>query len=189
MNILSRTFAVTAATFLVASGILAQHAQAAPIQGSIDFGGVVTFDTTSLLTASRVNIWNSSFVLQDSGDFATFVSPGANATMAAPWIFKPSTATPSLWAVGGFKFDLSTAVVVSQSATFLNVTGTGTLSGNNFTPTPGTWSFTSSSSSGSNQSTFGFQAQSTSVPEASTVALFAFGSLGLLGGLLLRRPA
>src|SRR4051812_42460701 len=90
---------------LVCGGLLfsAQARAATPITGSIDFGGVVTFDTMSLATATRVNVWNNSFVLQDSGDFASFVSPGTSVTMAAPWIFNPSTATPSLWSVGGFK--------------------------------------------------------------------------------------
>jgi hypothetical protein len=178
---------IIAASFALLLPISAFSAPPAPVQGSIDFGGVVTFDTTSLTTAARVNIWNSSFVLQDSGDFATFVSPGATAAMAAPWIFSPSTATPSLWSVGGFKFDLSNSVVVSRSANFLNVTGTGTISGNGFIPTPGTWSFTSSDSNGSNQSTFGFQAQTTAVPEPSVVALLSLGALGLIGRRLRRR--
>ena len=189
MNTLPRTITTIFATLLLGCELFAHSAQAVPITGSIDFGGVVTFDTTSLLTASRVNLWNSSFVLQDSGDFATFVSPGASATMAAPWIFKPSTATPSLWSVGGFKFDLASSVVVTQTTTFLNITGTGTLSGNGFTPTPGTWSFTSSSSNGSNQTTFGFQAQSTPVPEADTIMLIGLGALGLVGRGLFRRKA
>jgi hypothetical protein len=163
-----------------------------PINGSIDFGGTVTFgdstgaNTMSLSSATRVNVWNSSFVLQDSGDFSS-ISPGTNVTMGAPWIFNPSTATPSLWSVGGFKFDLSTSVVVSQSNTFLNISGTGTLSGNGFSPTPGTWSFTSSDSSGQPQATFGFQAQSTAVPEANSIYLFAFGVFVLAGASIVRR--
>jgi hypothetical protein len=69
---------------------------------------------------------------------------------------------------------------VSQSATFLNITGFGTASGNGFDPTPGTWSFTSSDSNGQNQTTFGFQAQSTAVPEPSTVALLGAGISSLI---------
>jgi hypothetical protein len=162
-------------------------AKAAPISGDIDFGGVVTFDTLSLATATRVQTWNSSIVLQDSGDFATFVPVGTTATMAAPWIFNPSTATPSLWSVGGFTFDLSSSVVVSQSTTFLNVTGTGTIQGNGFDPTPGVWSFTSSNANGSNHSTFGFQANASAVPEGGAVALFGVGAVCLVGGNFLRR--
>jgi hypothetical protein len=78
-------------------------------------------------------------------------------------------------------------VIVSQTATFLNITGTGTISGNNFAPTPGTWSFTSSDSNGSNQASFGFQAQSSAVPEASTVVLFSAAALGLVARKLARR--
>ena len=169
------------------SGVLCPQAQAVPIQGDIDFGGVVTFDTTSLATATRINLWNSSFVLQSTGDFDTFINPGDTSTMAAPWIFTPSTPTPSLWSVGGFKFDLSSSVVVSQNANFLNITGAGTLSGNGFDPTPGLWAFTSSNSSGSNRATFGFQANSAPVPEVGTVSLLVLGGFALAGTHLLRR--
>ena len=165
--------------------LLASPAQSAPIQGSIDFGGVVTFDTMSLATATRVNVWNSSFVLQDSGNFSS-IAPGTNSTMAAPWIFNPSTATPSLWSVGGFTFDLSSSTIISQSSTFLDIRGVGTISGNGFDPTPGTWSFSASRGDGGNASNFGFQAQSAAIPEASTVALLAVGSV-LIGRRWWRR--
>lgn len=170
---------IAALSILLATGVFAPSLRAAPITGSIDFSGVVTFDTMSLATATRVITWNSSFVLQDSGSFSS-IAPGTNVNMSAPWIFNPSTAMPNLWSVGGFKFDLSSSVIVSQSATFLNVTGLGTLSGNGFDPTPGTFSFTVSDSSGQNQSTFGFQAQSTAVPEPSTLALLGAGVAGLI---------
>ena len=180
-----KRFAVTALLGLLASSALAPSLRARPITGSIDFGGVVTFDSTSLANATRVNTWNSSFVLQDSGDFSN-ISAGTNVTMAAPWIFNPSTNTPSLWSVGGFKFDLTSCVIVSQSSTFLNITGLGTVSpigtGTGLDPTPGTWSFTASDSSGSPQATFGFQTQTAAqaVPEPTTLALLAIGAGGLV---------
>jgi hypothetical protein len=185
VNSLSKFALAILATGLVASSFC-QPTQAAPIQGSIDFGGVVTFNTMSLATATRVNVWNSSFVLQDSGDFSS-IAPGTSVTMTAPWIFNPSTATPNLWSVAGFKFDLTSSVIVTQNSTFLNITGVGTMSGNGFDTTPGTWSFTSSDSNGSNQASFGFQAQSTAVPEASTVVLLGIGALGLTVAQSLRR--
>ena|ERR1700726_938507 len=197
MKTLSRTTLAVLATGLLSYSLFCQQAQAAPIQGDIDFGGVVTYDTTSLATATRVNIWNSSIVLQRTGDFATFVAVGATPTMAAPWIFNtgtpampmPGPATPMLWQVGGFTFDLTSSAVASQSATFLNVTGVGTISGNMFSPTPGTWSFTSTQSDGSSNPTFSFQSQTAAVPEASTVSLTAMGVLGLLFSRLLRRQS
>lgn len=161
-------------------------AQGAPVQGTIDFGGVVTFDTMSLATATRVNTWNSAFVLQDSGSFSG-IMPGTNSTMAAPWIFNPSTATPALWSVGGFTFDLSSSTIISQSSTFLDIRGLGTITGNGFDPTPGTWSFSASRGDGGTASNFGFQAQAAAIPEASTVALVAFGAVLVLTRRAMRR--
>jgi hypothetical protein len=182
MKIFRRTWVATAAITFLVYGSLSHHLQAAPVTGSIDFGGVVTFDTMSLATATKVNVWNSSFVLQDSGSFSS-INPGTSVTMGAPWIFdsgtpaipQPGPATPHLWQVGGFNFDLLNSMVVSQSANFLNVTGTGTISSNSFDTTPGTWSFTSSNSNGSSNNTFGFQAESAAVPEPSAFSLFTVG--------------
>ena len=197
MKSLSRTILPILATGLFSCGLFSQQAQAAPIQGDMDLGGVVTYDTTSLATATRVNIWNSSIVLQRSGDFATFVAVGATPTMAAPWSFNsgtpaipaPGPPTPMLWQVGGFTFDLSSSMVASQSTTFLDVSGVGTITGNSFDSTPGTWSFNSTQADGSSNPTFSFQANSAAVPEASPLALFGMGVLGLIGQQALRRKA
>jgi hypothetical protein len=168
---------VAAISILLAAIPLASSLKAAPnpVVGNIDFGGVVTFDTMSLATASRVNVWNSAFVLQDSGSFSS-IAPGTVSTMAAPWIFNPSTATPSLWQVGGFNFDLTSASIVTQNANFLNITGFGTVSGNGFDATPGIWTFSSSDSNGSSQTTFGFQATAQAVPEPGSLALLSIGA-------------
>jgi len=188
---------VLLASGLLGSAFFSRPVQAVPINGTIDFGGVVTYDTTSLATATRVNIWNSSIVLQDTGDFATFVpNPQVNhqsVTMAPgnpSWIFNsntpavpmPGPATPALWKVGGFTFDLTSSQVFSQDTVngmFLNVTGFGTASGNGFDSTPGLWTFSSTQSNGSNNPTFSFQSQ-TAVPEANTVFLLGIGGACLL---------
>jgi hypothetical protein len=161
---------------------------AAPIQGEIDFGGVVTYNTTSLATATQVTQWNNSIVLQRTGDFANptySIDPGDPATMTAPWTFNsgtPGTPAPgpalnALWSIGGFTFDLSSSMVASQNSTFLDVEGTGTISGNGFDPTPGTWSFTSTKSDGGTSNSFGFQAQSAAVPEPSSILLLMTGTV------------
>ena len=188
VRISMRRFLITVVAVLLITSSIAPSLTAAPVTGSIDFGGVVTFDTMSLATAKRVSVWNSSFVLQDSGSFSS-IAPGTNVMMAAPWIFNPSTATPSLWSVGGFTFDLTSASVATQNANFLNVTGLGTVSGNGFDPTPGLWSFSSSNSNGSNSTTFGFQATTDPVPESSTVVLLATGALLFTGLHYFRRKA
>ena len=106
--------------------------------------------------------------------------------MATPWIFTPSTFTPGLWSVlgfgpqgQGFTFDLMSATVVDQTATFLNITGTGILSGNGFDPTEGAWAFTSQNAGG-NHIFFSFSANAATVPDGgSAVALLGMG-LGVI---------
>jgi hypothetical protein len=201
---LSRTGSLLSRFALVAlcgCALIAHEGNAALIQGKIDFGGIVTYDTTSLATATKVTQWqpfqggqsNFSMVLQTTGDFSS-ISAGTLAAMV-PWTFNsgtpmtpiPGPMTNALWSVGGFTFDLSSSMVVSQSSTFLDVTGTGMISKNNFTSTPGTWSFTSTRSDGGTSSTFGFQAQSAAVPEPTSIVLVGVGLAGMTGFKLLRK--
>jgi hypothetical protein len=184
----ARMLAVLAAG-LLGVGAFSQKSDAAPINGTIDFSGVVTFDTMSLATATRVNVWQPfqggstgfSRVLQDSGSFSS-IAAGTQAAMASPWIFNPSTNTPSLWSVGGFTFNLTSCTIATQNVNFLDVEGVGTITSTNssFDPTPGTWSFTASNANGQNQTTFSFQAHSATVPEPSTLALLGLGIAGLM---------
>jgi hypothetical protein len=61
--------------------------------------------------------------------------------MTAPWSFN-SGLHPALWSVGGFTFDLTASnIVTPQGNGFLNVSGTGTITGNGFNATPGNWKF------------------------------------------------
>src|SRR6266550_2695850 len=163
---------------LTALGTLAvaMQAQAAFITGDIDFSGRVTFDTTSLATARSVNqfataggVVNSADVAGRTGDFATFVALGATASFPNVYTFNPSTPTNPLWTVGGFTFTLANSTIVNQSASFLNVVGSGTITGNGFQATPGLWSFSSTQSNGQTSPTFSFAANTTAtdgVPDA-----------------------
>jgi hypothetical protein len=187
MKNLSKAILTIVAVGLLSSGLFCQQAQATPITGNITFGGVVTLDSTSLAAATQVSTWDLSIVLSDSGDFALFIPPLSNVTMAAPWIFNPSTPTIPLWSVNGFTFNLTSSTIVTQTNFFLNVTGVGTLSGPGFTTTPGTWSFTISNALGQPSSTFGFESDTAAglVPEGgATVALLG---LALAGVEVLRR--
>jgi hypothetical protein len=186
MKNLSKTILLVVAAGLLGCGAFCQQAQASFITGDITFGGVVTLDSTTLSAATQVTTWNSSFVTSDSGDLMS-VPVMTNVAMTAPWIFNPSTPTIPLWQVGGFTFDLTSSTIVSQDNFFLNVTGIGTISGNGFDPTPGTWSFTISNADGKTHSTFGFESDtaSTSVPEGGATA--ALLGLALAGVEVLRR--
>ena len=174
---------VAAAGLLVCS--LGLHARGAEINGEIDFDtSQVTYNPPdSLNTATEVMNWGGNVhVTMATGDFATFQvgtpgSPGDVVTMTQPWVFNsgtpgaplPGPATSPLWMVDGFTFALASSNVTSQSSTFLNVTGSGTITGHGFDATPGQWTFTSTSSAGGEGGTFGFTAETVSaIPEPST---------------------
>jgi hypothetical protein len=120
-----------------------------------------------------------SSVLATSDDFS-FVPLLSPATMATPWVFNPSTPTPSLWHVGIWTFDLTSATIVTQLPNFLNVEATGVIHGTGFDDTPGTFQFTVTGAGIS----LGFAALTTAVPTpdgGATVMLLgaALGALGL----------
>lgn len=171
---------------------LGLQARAAGINGNIDFGtGMVTYDTTSLSTATEVKTWSNVQVNLATGDFATFAHNGDIVTMVGdstgmtPWVFNlgtpgsplPGPATSPLWQVDGFTFDLMSSTISSQSSTFLNVKGPGTISGHGFDPTPGTWSFTSTDANGEDQTSFTFTTDTASaIPEPTTWLAAALAS-------------
>src|SRR5262249_59786407 len=108
----------------------------------------------SVAAATAVQTWRSCngalglLTVSDVTGVYVAIPLGSDATMAVPWIFIPSAPTPALWSVGGFTFALTSDVVVLQTSTFLNITGTGTVSGNGFAPTPAHWAFTTQSARG-----------------------------------------
>ena len=177
---------------------LAQSLQAVPINGSIGFSGVgVTFDTGTALTATAV----TSFIAPDvSGISGTFAAPSpfaiANGT---PAVFNPATWTfvsgpvASFWTVGGFPFNLLASHLVSHGGTpgldaFVVAAGTGTVSGNGYTPTQMSWSFTSQDpASGSNPTSWSFSASanSQSVPDGGATVMLL--GIALSGVALLRK--
>lgn len=177
---------ITLATLAAVLGACAfvPQAQATLINGNITFSGGAVYDTMSLATATRVDTFSDVIVQSRDGDFSS-VSVGASVTMAMPWIFSPSTMTLGLWSVGGFTYDLTSATVVFQSADFLAITGTGTISGNGFEATEGSWNFTSQNPPANGVFSFSSGTGGQGVPDGgTTVALLG---LGLAGVELIRR--
>ena len=175
MKFLKLTLAVLAAA------LVASEAQAVMLEGAITFSGGAKFNTNSLATATKVTLFKDVKVMSEDGDFTGIVSNDDAVTMAATYIFSPSTVTPGLWSVDGFTFDLDESVVVYRSADFLAISGTGTITGNGFDPTPGTWSFTSQAPKA--RGVFSFSASDGFVPPVpeggSTVALLGLGLTGV----------
>jgi len=158
------------AAFTLSSALFMQEAQAAKIRGSIGFAGSPLFDTTSLAAATTVEIWRDVYgnlgftnVAASSGSFTGLVGLGDQVTMAIPWIFKPSTATPGLWSVDGFSFNLYRATVVNQTPSFLEISGTGTVSGNGFEDTPFAWAFSVQRAGGVNSDLFTISASGANI--------------------------
>ena len=169
MKLLKLTIAVLAAA------LVASEARAVMLDGAITFAGGAKFDTNSLATATRVILFKSVKVMSEDGDFSAFVNDDDAVAMAVPYIFTPSTPTPGLWSVGGFTFDLDGSVVVLQNADFLLISGTGTITGNGFDPTPGTWSFTAQSPKANGVFSFSSSDGFPAPDGGSTVALLGFG--------------
>jgi len=171
------------AAVLLNFGLFCQQAQAAEVTGDITFSGSVSLDTSSAGTAATVTGWNLPAVQSAAGDFATFAAPGDLATFHAPWSFS-SGAIPSFWSVDGFTFDLTSSSINVQGPGFVFVNAVGTISGNLFDPTPGTFHFGAFDSSTSG--VFSFQAASAAVPEPATLRSLMSGS-SLLGAFLFMR--
>jgi hypothetical protein len=125
--------------------VAASQSQAPQINGSISMKGGVELNTANASNATSVTGWLNGAgaaptVVGRSGDFSKFVAAGSSVTMAKAWNCN-SGPLPALWSVGGFTFNLTASHIVMQANGFLGVSGTGTISGNGFDPTPGTWRF------------------------------------------------
>lgn len=198
----SRTILAVWAIGLLSVGLFCQQAQAqgnGPINGSITWAGGVSLNTSSAGTASQVTAWHSVAtpdtgkpeVHSVDGNWASFITVGHGTTFfgtpTMPWSFN-SGPIMNFWSVDGFTFNLAGSAITSQSTNpgSVFVTGTGTVSGNNFTPTAGTFRFSTQDPGAGTPQVFSFSA-SQAVPEGSTVVLLAMGGACLLGGKLLRR--
>lgn len=159
-------------------------AQAVPITGNIGFTGDATLNGTSVNSSTEVLSWNNTVVNGTSGSFAS-IADGTPVTFASPWFFN-SSAIPAFWAAGGFTFALDSSSIAIDTAGFLNVSGSGMVSGNNYDPTALAWNFsTQNPDNGASSSTFTFSASANasgggSVPDGgTTVMLLGMGLLGL----------
>ena len=146
---MKKTILAVLAMGALSCALFSQQLQAAPISGDVAMGGQIQFNS-SLGTATTVTHWisvganNDGFgtVLGVTGDLATFISPLDEAAMFQPWNFSSGGPQAALWSVGGFTFDLASSTIVTQIPGFLNITGTGTITGNGFDPTAAQFTLT-----------------------------------------------
>jgi hypothetical protein len=173
-----RLFVLACSLLLV--GAVAGPSQALPmINGGISFGGTwkPRNNANAQVAIGSATKVDSIFTLVTSGtgDFSS-VAPGTIATYN-DFTFNPSTATPGLWSVGGFSFDLATSIIMSQDNAGLVLNGSGTVFGTGFAPTAGTWSWSGDQTG----QTFAFSSTTSTqaaIPEPATLSLLAFGLAG-----------
>jgi len=164
-------------------------AQATPITGEVDMSGTVTLNNIFLGSASAATAFSAVTV----GGIPTgsFVGTAGDSVTWHAFSWPGGSASP-LWSytdVGTgdtYSFALSTDSIVSQSNTFLNLLGAGTLSisgPGGYTPTTGTWSFTISNPDGSSHANFAFTFANsqTSVPDGGSTAAMLGLALSAIG--------
>jgi len=179
-NRLSKTILVFFALGLISCALCVQQAQAVPITGAITFAGGVELDTGTVNTATMVTGWldeNGAIptVQSASGSFAGLA--GAMVTFTSSWSFT-SGPIALFWQVGGFTFNLIASHISSQGGGFLSVSGTGTITGNGFDPTFGTWTF--SVQDDASNGVFSFSGGSQATPDGgATVALLGLALAGI----------
>src|SRR5262245_57979546 len=153
MKNLTKTLLAVLAAGFITTALSTHEAQAAHIFGTLGLGGATTFDLP-LQNATTVTQWRDSngflgksTVQSSSGDLTMPV--GTQVNMPHSWQFNPSMVVSGLFDVNGFTFKLLSATIVTQTPTFLNITGTGILSGAGFQPTKADWAFTIPNAGGS----------------------------------------
>ena len=164
------------------------------ITGDIGFGGLFkpannSFASASLASATSIDFNGNGIqdvgqelVVLSTGDFATLAPVGSFASLS-DFIFNPLSASgvSPLWSAGGFSFALDSISIDTQNANTLSLVGTGTVSGNSYTSSPGTWNLVA----GPIGSSFLFMAGTGTVPaipEPEIYAMMGIG-LGLIGWL------
>lgn len=186
MKNLTKMAIALVATGLISCALFTSQASAAMITGELDMNGNVTLNTSSLTTATAVNTWNAATTSSFPSGTGAFsgIAFGTPVTFHAPWTFGLTVGgpTPALWTVGGFTFDLTADTVSTRTANLLDIRGSGTLSGNGYTPTPGLWEFTINNVSGNPQTNFSFTASTAAPDGGSAVALLGIAMAGI-GGL------
>ena len=178
----SKTILVFFALGLISCAFCVQQAQANPVYGDITFAGGVELNSGSVNTASAVTGWldEGGFmptVQSVSGSFASFVNVGDFTTFTPTWSFT-SGPIALFWQVDGFTFSLIASNIVFQGGGFVNVYGTGTITGHGFFST-GQWNFTAQDDP--SNGVFSFSGASEAPDGGATVALLGLALAGIEG--------
>ena len=162
---------------------LAEQAQAnSYISGDITFSGGVNLNSNSVNTATAVTSWVNPIVTSTDGDFSGITLDTTGVVTLKPWTFN-SGALSALWSAGGFQFNLISSTIQFQGGFpgGVYVAGTGMITGGNYLPTLGVWTFSASNPGSGSPLVFSFQAASgvpAAVPDGGM-------TVAMLGGVMI----
>jgi hypothetical protein len=146
-NMKNKMTSLFAASATAVTVLLAGSAQANMLTpgSTIEFGGQATLNSSDPSAATQVSSWAPTPITagEVSGSFASQAGiVGSTPTFLTPWVFLTLPAN-GLWTDDGFTFDLKTITTdqVSGSPASLVIDGNGTVSGNGYDATPGSFSF------------------------------------------------
>jgi hypothetical protein len=151
----------------VSAALFASNVSAGLIQGDIGFAG----DWSRV--GDMIDFEDGTVDVETvSGDLATTIAEN-DITNFSDFVFDPFAGPHALWTLGGFSFVLDTVTVIfDNSAQFIILQGTGTISGNGFDATKTNWDLST------NNLTFS-TSNVTQVPEPGSLALMLLGVLAL----------
>jgi hypothetical protein len=153
--------------------------QAAFITGSMGLGGAFTASGGTDLSDASILDLTSAYGTSGDGDIGGtvgFFTPGT--VNNSPFSIASFSAVVNLLTIGGWQVDLGTMTIVDQTASVLNLAGTGTISGNGFDATSTQWTLSANDTGNSYSVTI--NTTNTTVPLPATAWVFITG-LGLIG--------
>jgi hypothetical protein len=177
------------AALVLGCALWCQPSQAVPITGTLAMGGAVTLDNANLGLATEATAFPFSVVTSGTDSFGGTAFSFVSWTTPFSWN-PPNTPISDLWKFtsGGrtYSFELDSVSILSQSSSFLNLSGMGVLaitgSGPVYDDTPGNFTFAITSSGPNSTMTLGFAASNSAVPDGGlTLSFLGLAMVGIEG--------